>query len=171
VLLALAFRPAQASPQLLAAVDGAARAGGGVRLDLHPLAARDAVALVADRAPAGAVDELYRESGGNPFFLQELIRARSRERGSPPGDGPGAVAAGGVPASVRAALRTELRSLSRSAARLLRGGAIVGDPFEFDLARAAAEQREDEALAALDELVASELPPADSSCSHPGPRP
>src|SRR5205814_1090590 len=57
-----------------------------------------------------------------------------------------------VPAAVTASLREELGRLSERGRRVLEGAAVAGDPFEPELAAAAAETSEPEAMDAIDEL-------------------
>jgi DNA-binding NarL/FixJ family response regulator len=165
VLAALAHR-LPAGPVLLAV---AARAGqlpaplaGGTRLRLGPLTEAEARELVG-----ASVDAVYGDSGGNPFYLEQLARGRdSAERAggaavSPSAAGGGAVPSGAgdpsVPPAVAGALATELRGLTPGARRLLDAAAVIGDPFGPALAAETAELDEPAALAALDELLEREL--------------
>ena len=106
---------------------------------------------------ATLADSIYEESGGNPFFLEQLARAPH-----PPGRaaaGTGGLDLGGieVPAAVVAALTEELGLLSKPTRALLDGAAVAGDPFEPELAAAAAGADEQTAAQALDELLARDL--------------
>jgi DNA-binding NarL/FixJ family response regulator len=169
VLLLLASRPAQTPARLVAALEDAERAGGGRRIELEPLSASQADELLGDQLDPASRELLFRESEGNPFYLEELAAAARR------GDDLSSLAsegdAGGVPAAVSAALRSELSVLSPQATDLLRAAALLGDPFEPDLAAATADAGE-EALVALDELLARDLvrpagPPARFRFRHP----
>ena len=150
VLLGLAARAGRA-PRLEAALADAVRGGTGVLLELGPLPLEAAASLLPDTGPS-ARERLYRESGGNPFYLVEL--ARAPEFGAVGGAAPGLA---GVPRAVQAALAGELAVLPEEARRVLEGAAVAGDPFEVELAAAAAGVEEEVALAALDELLAAEL--------------
>jgi DNA-binding CsgD family transcriptional regulator len=150
VLLGLAARAGRA-PRLEAALADSVRGGTGVLLELGPLPLEAAAALLPDTGPAARA-HLYRESGGNPFYLGEL--ARAAHLGAVEGAAPGLA---GVPRAVQAALAGELAALPEQARRVLEGGAVAGDPFELDLAAAAAGVEEGAALAALDALLAAEL--------------
>jgi len=111
VLIAIGLRPRQVPERLHGPLDRAQRAGTLTRLELGPLSAEDARALLG-----GAVsDTLYGESGGNPFYLQQLARF------------PGA-------RTVSAALVEELARLPSGTRRVLEGAAVAGDPFEPELA-------------------------------------
>jgi DNA-binding CsgD family transcriptional regulator len=99
---------------------------------------------------------LYEESGGNPFYLEQLARTMDRARArvvsshiSP--------TAFEVPSGVAASVREELTLLSESARLLLRGAAVAGDPFELELAAAATGTASDLTLDALDELLHLEV--------------
>jgi len=139
VLFALGFRRGQASQRLSAAL--AVRAA--TRLDVAPLDEAEAAELlgIADGPAAAAI---YRQGGGNPFYLQQLARVHA--------DG-----ASAVPASVTAALAEELAGLSATQRRLLESAAVAGEPFEPDLAAAIAELPRSETIAALDALLALDL--------------
>src|SRR5690242_7667341 len=76
LLIALAVRH---TPSPLAALlEEAIRAGEGTRLDLGPLSSTEAQALMDPELDAASRDALYRESGGNPFYLEQLARAHAR---------------------------------------------------------------------------------------------
>ncbi|HEY7073974.1 MAG TPA: AAA family ATPase [Solirubrobacteraceae bacterium] len=137
VLIALAFRAGQVPNSLLAALDAASRDGLVSSIELGPLSEAEADALLGSSQPA-----LYRQSGGNPFYLEELAR-----HGGP----------GGVPPSVAAALGQEIASLGDGARQLAWGGAVAGEPFDLDLAAAAAGLAEQDALSAIDDLLAARV--------------
>ncbi len=145
VLMALAMRPVGTSPRLITALEQAARDGSAHRLELGPLSPDDARQLIG--APTDP--RLYQESGGNPFYLQQLVRAGGAGRRTG-GDDLGDLA---VPAAVRSSLAGELEALSAPARALLAGAAVSGESFEPELAAAAAGMGEAEALDLLDELV------------------
>jgi DNA-binding CsgD family transcriptional regulator len=150
VLLAAATRAGRA-PALESALAAAQRHGTAEVLELGPLPMEVLGALLPGRGRA-ARERLYRESGGNPFYLQELLRAGRLEAG-----GGRAAGLAGVPAAVQAALAGEVLALSPAGRRVLEGAAVVGDPFEPEVAGVAAEVDEPVALAALDELLAADL--------------
>jgi len=136
ILIALAFRDGQLAPPVRAALEAAQRDGVVRELRLGPLSQEESEALLGE-LPAPLREEVYRSSGGNPFYLQELSRISGDD----------------VPASVSAALGQEIEALGESARRLAWGAAVVGDPADLDLATAAAGLTEEVALAGLDELM------------------
>jgi DNA-binding CsgD family transcriptional regulator len=153
VMVVAVHRANQAPPELLVVLAAAARAGSLVQLALGALGQADAAELLAE-VDAPLRDELYRESGGNPFYLGELARARRRaERVAPGGD-----ADSGVPAGVRVVIEGEqLAALSERAQAILRAASVVGDPFDPAIVAAVAEVGERDALVALDEAAAMQL--------------
>ena len=158
LLAALAFR--RAPPALAAVTTAAERSGRAERLNLAPLAARDADALLAGALDADTRAVLYAQSGGNPFYLRELAQAAL---GGEPAAGQRSAsrsAAGGPPAApggVVAAIDDELSGLSSSAREVLDGAAVAGDEFEPELVAAIADRSDAATLGALDELLAAEL--------------
>jgi predicted ATPase len=149
VVLAVGLRRRQLDHAAEAVMDSTLHGSESVHsIALGPLVPADAQALVglADKAEAECV---YRRSGGNPFYMLELTRGLGdRERGLLSAEDEG-----DVPSAVVAAIVRELDGLSAPARRLAEAGAVAGDPFELDLALAAAGLGEPDALDAIDELA------------------
>jgi DNA-binding CsgD family transcriptional regulator len=155
VLLALAFRRAQAPARLSAAL--ATRVARPISLE--PLAEAEVSELLAGVEPRAAA-AIYRHGGGNPFYLHQLRRAGEEGRlDAAPDEGGGDVAVAGmtVPSAVAASLAEELASLPAEELLLLRAAAVAGEPFEPDLAGAIAELPPSDGLDALDALLALDL--------------
>lgn len=74
MVLALAYRPRQAPRLLLGAVEQATREGLLRELDLAPLTIGEAADLLGQRPGSTLVRALHDESGGNPFYLEQLAR-------------------------------------------------------------------------------------------------
>jgi DNA-binding NarL/FixJ family response regulator len=160
VLLALGARPRQLEPRAAGVLDRAARAGLLSRVELGPLSLEDARRVLGPGVDGARAHALHAEAGGNPFHLQQLARAGARGSPAAVAGGPGAtttLAGVEVPEAVRAALAQELAGLPGEARRVLEGAAVAGDPFELDLAAAAAGVQEGDARAALDALLAADL--------------
>jgi predicted ATPase/DNA-binding CsgD family transcriptional regulator len=155
VLIALAARPRQLPPRLAAALDRAHRGGAIARLELRALTRGEAAELLGDGVDAAAAGALYEESGGNPFYLEQLVRSLRHplDRVATASD----LAGLDVPPAVAAALAEELALLDARTRRLLEGAAVAGDPFEPELAAAAAGTAEASALEAVDELLGLDL--------------
>ena len=153
VLIALAVRPRQMGERLSAAVERAHRAGTIARIELGALSLEEARELIGDGADATS---LYEDSGGNPFYLEQLARSADRpDMPAPPGEL--SLAGVDVPAAVAAALAEELALLSKPARLILEGAAVAGDPFDPELAAAAAGAAEAAAIDAIDELLRLDL--------------
>jgi predicted ATPase len=156
VLTVIAFRPAQLAKPFEGVLERSTRAPSVVRLDLDPLTEDEASDLLDPDLPAPVSGELYRLSGGNPFYLEELVRGVRRGRTDTSAGRVGENLAAVFPA-VQRALADELGALSAAAGALIRGAAVVGDPFEVGLAAAAGETPDSLVFAALDELLAAHL--------------
>jgi ATP/maltotriose-dependent transcriptional regulator MalT len=156
VLLASAFRSRQVPERLTAALERAERAGDLVRIELGALTSAEAQELLGEMVDSAEAALLYRESGGNPFYLQQL--ARSPAHGDPAGPAPEAASPSiGVPPAVAASLNEELTRLSDGGRLVLGGAAVAGDPFEPELAAVAAATSEAAAMRAVDELLELDL--------------
>ncbi len=159
VLLALGLRPRHAPTRLTTALRDAVREDAIEIAELGPLSEKAANSLLGEEVDGAAARALYEESGGNPFYLEQLVRGMRRGGGSSADAEPlaAAVEAIGVPPAVAAALAEELGELSADTRGFLNGAAVAGDPFEPDVAAAAADMPETAGLAALDELLALEI--------------
>lgn len=156
VLIVVALRPRQIPDRFAAALERADRAAALTRVELGALTPDQARQFLGERVDAVGAAALYQESGGNPFYLEQL--ARSIERAEAPFPGARITLTGlDVPPSVAASLAEELALLSDAGRLVLEGAAVAGDPFELDVAAAAATRPEVATLSALDELLELEL--------------
>lgn len=156
VLIVLAARPHQVSPRLATALERAVRDGELERLTLGPLTSDEARELVGEAGDDAHARALYDESGGNPFYLEQLARSPRRSTTAIE-DGAVSLAGLQVPPMVAAGLAEELGLLSIGTRRVLEGASVAGDPFEPELAAAAAGVGEQDAMEAIDELVRQDL--------------
>lgn len=105
------------------------------RVDLPPLSAQAVQVLAAGTGVEAA--ELYRLTGGNPFFVTEVLREHD----------------GQLPASARDAVLSRIARLGGAARQVLDAAALIGTRVEPSLLAAVTGQR----AAAVDEVVASGL--------------
>ena len=156
VLIVLAVRPRQMPERISTALERAQRAATLTRIELGPLTRAEARDLLGGAVDGAEAEALYEEGGGNPFYLEQL--ARSLERASADGSRVAEMSAAiGVPSTVAAALTEELALLSDGTRIVLEGAAVAGDPFEPELAAAAAATAEAAAMDAVDELLQLDL--------------
>ena len=156
VLIALALRPLPAQQHLPDALERAHRSGTLVRIELDTLTSGEATEFLGGTVSAAEATALYEETGGNPFYLEQLAKSLDRaRRGASPSRLP--LTDSDIPAAVAASLGEELDLLSKEARLVLGGAAVAGDPFEPDLAADAAGTSEAAALDAVDELLQLDL--------------
>jgi DNA-binding NarL/FixJ family response regulator len=156
VLMAVAVRPRQTPERLSAALERAHREAVLIRIELGALSPAEARAFLGETVGPAEAFVLYEESGGNPFYLQQLVRVFDLTTGAASAAA-GPSSAIGVPSAVAAALTEELALLSEPARLLLEGAAVAGDPFEPELAAAAAATPEAAAMDAVDDLLQLDL--------------
>jgi ATP/maltotriose-dependent transcriptional regulator MalT len=156
VLAAVALRPRQTPGRLAAALERAHREAVLTRVELLPLTADEARELLGEKVDAAGAAVVYQECEGNPFYLEQLARSLERVGGST--RAPEIALTGlGVPPAVAASLSEELALLSDGGRLVLEGAAVAGDPFEPELAAAAADTSEAAATGAVDELLRLDL--------------
>jgi DNA-binding SARP family transcriptional activator/tetratricopeptide (TPR) repeat protein len=119
------------------------------RILLEPLPL-ESIARLAHELGGNSLDNtlamaLREETGGNPLFLIEALRARLE--GSATSASP----------TVRAVVAERVGSLTTAAHELLRAAAVLGRNFPFPFAAALASLRHPEAIAALEELLSRRL--------------
>ncbi len=153
LLGALAYR--QPPPRLVGPLESAARTGFGTRLELSPLSTADVEQLIGEDLDDATRAAIYRESGGNPFYIEQLARS-ARGRAVRAKLGP-EQSSGTVPRAVITAIREELNAVGVESQRTLQAAAVAGESFEPELLAAVAAQSESHVLASLDELVESDF--------------
>lgn len=120
---------------------------------------RDEDARTVARTVSGAgvgddvISAVVERAGGNPFFLEELVRGIADDGGHDPGH---------VPDTVQGVLSARIDRLSESGRRVLRAASVLGRTFAPTLL--AELLPEEDLAAALDEVARQEL----LSSSGPG---
>ncbi|HEY7255050.1 MAG TPA: AAA family ATPase [Solirubrobacterales bacterium] len=108
------------------------------------------------------VDEISRETDGNPFFVGELLRHLDEEGAVTQGEGDGWALASslgrvGLPQSIREVVTSRAERLGTETASLLSVAAVIGRDFDIELLAHAAGQDQDEVLDRLDGAVRGAL--------------
>jgi DNA-binding CsgD family transcriptional regulator len=155
VLLVFAFRSGQVPEPLLASLHTAEMEGGGDRLELGPLTSEAVDELLADTVNRWTRDRLQRESGGNPFYLEQLARTSARQG---PYDTTPQVGQGTpVPQRVASAIASELATMPTPARLVTQSAAVIGEASTIELIAATAGLPEAEALSGIDDALTSGL--------------
>ena len=101
------------------------------------------VAALGAEAPADFVTDLERETEGNPFFVEEIVRHG------------GDLEDAGVPEGVREVTSRRIARLPASAREAMQVACVIGGEFDFGLLEALGPLSGDELVSALDEAVAA----------------
>ena len=132
------------------------------RLQLGGLSVADVARVMAsyvDPDPAGTLARLVSDrTGGNPFFVLEVLRLLDAHAG--PGRTPGdaaALIAEHIPAGVRDVLRRRVSRLPDQTRTLLLVAAVIGQEFDLDVLAAVTGVDDDEVLDAVELTVLSGL--------------
>jgi predicted ATPase len=131
----------------------------GLHLSLGGLGKRDVAALVGSMGVAGidlssVTPLLHRKSGGNPFFLRELLRLLGTDGSL---DSLRLDIPDTVPASVRAVVARRLVRLSATTQEVLAAASVAGADFDVSILMPVTGRSADELLSALDEAAAAGL--------------
>jgi DNA-binding CsgD family transcriptional regulator len=154
VALALAGRSGQAPAPLDSALGAVERRRGAHRLRLGPLGESDAERLLGRLEPR-LRRWVYEVSGGNPFYMDQLVRTAADPELSA-GAAPELTELE-LPPAISAALAEEIGALPEPARQLLEAAAVAGERFEPDLVAEIAGVNEHEVLRTLDDLLDREL--------------
>jgi tetratricopeptide (TPR) repeat protein len=126
-------------------------------------------ALLGENVSADFGDAVHRETEGNPFFVEEVLKALieqgsvRRESGRWKRSETGELL---IPQSVKEAIGNRLDHVSRESNEVLRAAAVLGKTFTFDeLMATIGDRQEDATLDALDEAVGAQLVTADGGDS------
>jgi DNA-binding SARP family transcriptional activator len=149
VLVVAAFRDAEQGEALGATLATLAPLPHVERLTVGGLPEGDVgriVAGVLEREPdAELVAVVAQRTGGNPFFVRELVRLIESS------------AVDAVPPTVREVIDRRLARLPDAVRALLSAAAVAGRDFDVRVAASVAALSEDDALDAIDEAVAARL--------------
>ena len=125
-------------------------------------------ALLGENVSGEFAIAVHRETEGNPFFVEEVLKALI-ERGSVRRESGRWTRCDTdemlIPQSVKEAIGHRLDRVSQECNELLRLGAILGKVFTFEELTAATQQSEDALLDALDEATGAQLIAATSDDS------
>ncbi len=110
--------------------------------------------LTGQVLPADLVRAIGAETGGNPFFTQEIVRHLGDS-----GDAGGLLwlARADVPEGIRQVLDLRLMRLGQACVRLLTVAAVIGTDFEFAALEGASDLQGEDLATALDEALAADL--------------
>ena len=117
-------------------------------------------ALLGENVSGEFAVAVHRETEGNPFFVEEVLKALIEQGSVRRQSGRWTRCEMDellIPQSVKEAIGHRLDRVSQECNELLRLGAILGKVFTFDELSAAAEQTEDVLLDALDEATNAQL--------------
>jgi len=122
-------------------------------------------ALLGESVSADFGDAVHRETEGNPFFVEEVLKALveqgavRRESGRWKRREVGELV---IPQSMKEAIGNRLDRVSRESNEALRAAAVLGKTFSFDeLMAITGDRQEDATLDALDEAAGAQLITAD----------
>jgi tetratricopeptide (TPR) repeat protein len=166
-LILLTFRDAELSDQkgMVDLLTNWNRERMAVSIKLHRLD-RDGTrqlleALFSEAVTGDFADNIYRETEGNPFFIEELCKALIddgqiyRENG---GWQRRSTASIELPRSIRMAIEARFNRLSATSVEVLHLAAVLGRRFEFDLLQAVGvEQDEDGLIEAMEDAERAQL--------------
>ncbi len=159
LMVLIAFRTEAATDVLLDSLAELSREGLSTQLDITGLSERDTAELVSLRAgqrPSSAfASEIHRETEGNPFFIEEIVRnlvATGLEVGSATAS---ALQRLELPEGVKRMIARRLERLEPRTIEFLRMASVAGRDFDVALLEQLVELDEGEFLSALEEALAA----------------
>ena len=118
---------------------------------------RLAGAWLGPEAAAGLAPVVHARTGGNPLFVEEVVRHLVESHPGASGAALAAAAGSDVPAGVRAVIDRRLARLAELAGTAVRVGAVAGEDFALADVAAACETSDVEVAEALEAVVATGL--------------
>jgi hypothetical protein len=116
--------------------------------------------LFAEEITPEFLEGIFRETEGNPFFIEEVCKAIVESGKLTYQDGRWhrpSMEEVGVPQSIKVAIQSRMRVLSEDAQKTLEQAAVFGRKFSFDLLLKSMEIEEDRLLDSLDEAIFAKL--------------
>jgi eukaryotic-like serine/threonine-protein kinase len=117
-------------------------------------------ALFQERVTVSFLEDLFNETEGNPFFIEEVCKALIEEGKVYNENGRwhwAALEQFEIPQSVRLAVQSRVRKLPETAQETLRYAAFLGREFEFETLRGISDLDEDSLVDGLEIAVHSQL--------------
>ena len=172
VLMVAAYRPeelvslgGQPHP-LLGAMERIGREGISSTLTLKRVGMRETrhlLSIFLNRTdfPEGFVETIYRQTEGNPFFIEEVIKSLMEQGIIDPADTKWHekvdMTSLTIPSSVRAVITQRVGRLDGHAARTLENASVIGQEFTFEVLKGISELKEEELVEALERLMNARL--------------
>ena len=116
--------------------------------------------ILAGEVTADFLDLIFRQTEGNPFFIEEVCKALIEAGQLSFQDGRWnypAIAEIKIPQTVRAAIQARLQKLPVSSQDVLRMAAILGGEFDFETLKRAVSLDEEDLITALESAVRAQL--------------
>jgi len=113
--------------------------------------------LGTDNVSNTFIDNLYFQSKGNPFYLEEVLNTILREHSAGTAWQADVLDNIPMPRSLTEVIDRRLDSLQFNSLKILKTASIIGNEFHFDILKNVANLEEDPLLDALDELLDSNL--------------
>ncbi|MDT8304556.1 MAG: AAA family ATPase [Anaerolineae bacterium] len=166
MVLLLTYARPLLQPGLTELMTSLDREPGAFEMTLAPLKRADTEELIArlleraGRVPVFFVDQIYDLTGGNPFFVEEIIASLVASGEIPPAAGQGQRDRSfklRIPRSIKRLVQQRLQGLSRDARHTADLAAISGRAFDFSILQLLTGFGEQRLLAAVKELVAAQL--------------
>jgi tetratricopeptide (TPR) repeat protein len=113
-----------------------------------------------EKVPSELAKLVYEKSGGNPFFVEEILRSLAEERLVQPGEKGWVVPHVSrirIPDTVKAVVTQRLQRLDEACQRTLSLAAVVGREFDFQVLREITGLEEDQLVNHLDECLRNGL--------------
>jgi len=113
-----------------------------------------------DKVPSALASLVYEKSGGNPFFVEEILRSLAEERMVQPGQKGWVVPHVSrirIPDTVKAVVTQRLQRLDDTCRRTLSLAAVVGREFDFQVLSEVTGLEEDQLVNHLDECLRNGL--------------
>jgi tetratricopeptide (TPR) repeat protein len=119
-----------------------------------------ATLLGQESVPDDLIHAVYRETEGNAFFIEEVVKSLI-EQGGIVRQAEGWELAGlehlEIPQSVKTAIGARLERVGETCIEVLRTAAVLGKDFEFDHLAAVSQKPEEDLLDAMDEATTHQL--------------
>jgi len=133
-------------------------------LPLRRLEASEVAVMVrqtfGEKVPSELAKLVYAKSGGNPFFVEEILRSLAEERIVQPGQKGWVVSHVSrirIPDTVKAVVTQRLQRLDEACRRTLSLAAVVGREFDFQVVKGITGLEEDQLVNHLDECLRNGL--------------
>jgi adenylate cyclase len=133
-------------------------------IELKNISKEDGIKMInfmlgRDDVPGSLVDFLYKKSGGNPFFIEEIVKSLVKDRAIYVQDEVWSIDSSKIriPDTIKEVVKNRIDTLDKTCEKILEYGSVIGQNFQYKILEEVASMDEEKLLQTLDKLIDAKI--------------